>query len=117
MIKNKTGVWGEYFAARHLRDKGYKIVAANFASKFGEIDIVAQKGDVVAFCEVKTRNINTKTSPMEAVDEEKQSRLLQTANAFTKLVKAEGKQRFDVCEVWLDDDNKLVKINYIENAF
>ncbi len=117
MTKNKTGVWGEYFAARHLIDKGYKIVAANFASRFGEIDIVASKGDVVAFCEVKTRNISTKTSPMEAVDEEKQSRLLQTANAFTKLIKIEGQQRFDVCEVWLDDDNKLVKINYIENAF
>ena len=117
MIRNKSGVWGETYTARYLRDNGYKIVTANYYCRFGELDIVASKGGVIAFVEVKTRNKNTAIRPMEAVDEGKQERLRMTAKSFLALTKKEGEIRFDVSEVYLDDGMNLSGINYIKNAF
>ena len=56
MIKNKSGVWGELFTARYLRDRGYRIITSGYSCRFGEIDIVAMKGDTLCFVEVKTRD-------------------------------------------------------------
>jgi putative endonuclease len=117
MIRNKTGVWGEIFTARYLRDRGYKILTSNFVCRFGELDVVAEKYGIVSIVEVKTRNKNTPVSPMEAVDEGKRSRLEAAAKQFMVYAKLKSEMRFDVCEVLVDDNNKLHSINYIENAF
>ena len=51
LIGNK----GEDRAVREYRKRGYKIIARNFACRFGELDIVAQKGEIIVIAEVKTR--------------------------------------------------------------
>jgi len=117
MIKNKTGVWGELFTARYLRKEGYKILTSNYVCRFGEIDIVALKGNVLCFVEVKTRNEKTGIRPMEAVDSGKRSRLEMAAKSFMSYSGMLCTVRFDVSEVYLDDNSKLKNINYIENAF
>ncbi len=117
MIRNKTGVWGEVYAARYLRNNGYEILDANFVCRFGELDIVAQKNGIVCIVEVKTRNEKTLISPMEAVDESKRQRLEMAAKSFLAHIKMMASIRFDVCEVFVDDNDALVRINYIENAF
>ncbi len=117
MIKNKTGVWGEIFAARYLRDNGYKILTSNYVCRFGELDLVASKKGTVCIVEVKTRNRNTAISPMEAVDIHKQSRVEAAAKSFLSYSGMKSEIRFDVCEVFLDDNMQLFDINYIENAF
>lgn len=117
MIKNKTGAWGETYAARYLRDNGYKIFSANYVCRFGELDLVAEKGGTVCFVEVKTRNIKTEISPMEAVDAGKRQRLEMAAKSYLSYAKMTCTTRFDVCEVFVDDNDALVRINYIENAF
>ncbi len=117
MIKNKTGVWGEIFAARYLRKNGYEILSANYVCRFGEIDIIARKGGRVCFVEVKTRNEKSEIRPMEAVDAAKRGRLEMTAKNFVSFTEIEADMRFDVCEVYVDDNNCLSGINYIENAF
>ena len=117
MIRNKTGVWGEVFTSRYMRERGYKLISTNYLCRFGEIDIIAQKGGILCFVEVKTRNQKTEIRPMEAVDEGKIERLRMTAKSFISFSKIVGQTRFDVCEVYLDDNNALVDINYIENAF
>ncbi len=117
MIKNKTGVWGETYASRYLRDNGYKILGANYVCRFGELDLVAEKGGTVCFIEVKTRNEKTEIRPMEAVDEGKKSRLEMAAKSFLSRAKMIASTRFDVCEVYVDNNDALVGINYIENAF
>ena len=117
MIKHKTGVWGEIYAARYLRDNGYDILSSNYVCRFGELDIVALKNKTVCFVEVKTRNKETKIRPMEAVDEGKQKRLEMAAKSFLSSAKINAVARFDVCEVYLDDNYSLTGINYIENAF
>lgn len=117
MIKNKIGVWGEVYAARYLRDNGYKILTSNYVCRFGELDLVASKDGTVCFVEVKTRNEKTNIRPMEAVDEFKGERLEMAAKSFLSVSKIKSETRFDVCEVYLDDNNKPSGINYIKNAF
>lgn len=117
MIKNEIGVWGETYAARWLRDNGYNLLTANYVCRFGEADIIAEKSGAVCIVEVKTRNENTQTRPMEAVDEGKQERLRMAAKSFLSYTKMKNEIRFDVCEVYVDDGMSLRGINYIENAF
>lgn len=117
MIKNRTGVWGEVYASRYLRDNGYEILDANYVCRFGEIDIAAKKSGVICIVEVKTRNEKTKIRPMEAVDEGKRNRLEMAAKSFLSHIKMTAETRFDVCEVLVDDNDALVSVNYIENAF
>jgi putative endonuclease len=51
----KKGYWGEFVALLLLKIKGYKILARRYKTVCGEIDIVAQKNDIIAFIEVKSR--------------------------------------------------------------
>lgn len=117
MIKNKSGVWGEVYAARYLRDRGYDILCSNYSCRFGEIDLIASKKNTLCFIEVKARNKLTAVRPMEAVDEGKQKRVNLTAQNFMAYTKLQGEMRFDVCEVYLNDNDTLDRINYIKNAF
>lgn len=117
MIKNKTGVWGELFAVRYLRNNDYKILTTNYISRFGEVDIIAEKNNVVCFVEVKTRTDDPLFRPADAVDESKQEKIKSTSEQFLARFGMQNNARFDVCEVWLNDEMKLSKLNYIENAF
>ena len=55
MDKAKTGSRGEVEASRYLREKGYRILAANYRCRLGEIDIIAENEKYICFTEVKTR--------------------------------------------------------------
>ena len=114
----KTGARGEQLAARYLRDHGYIIYAGGFSTPLGETDIIAQDKDgTFCFVEVKTRAPGGMLPPAEAVDTEKQKRLLNNAAAFIKHERiTDADIRFDIIEVILHD---LIKhdVNHIKNAF
>lgn len=114
----KTGARGEQLAARYLRGKGYVICAANFSTPQGETDIVAiDKDQTVCFVEVKTRAPGGMLPPAEAVDREKQRRLINNAAAFLSRTKMQGRRtRFDIIEVILYDLFRH-DINHIKDAF
>ncbi len=76
------GKQGENEAANYLREKGFDIVAKNFRSKFGEIDIVAKKKDCLYFVEVKTRSNSKRGLPYEAVNKRKIFHMRQSAQYF-----------------------------------
>lgn len=105
------GKKGEKAAARRLKRLGYKIAERNLKTPFGEVDIVAKKGDVLVFCEVKTRSGDKYGSPSEAVGFQRQARYKRAAEYYLKTLKGEYTVRFDVAEV---SDGE---INHIENAF
>lgn len=117
MVINKSGLWGEVYAARYLRDSGYEIIAGNYRCRMGEIDIIAEKDGVVSFVEVKTRNENPMYRPMEAVGSQKQKRLIAAAQYYMLETKNEFRSCFDVIEVTLDKNFKIKNINHIKNAF
>lgn len=117
MEKDKTGLWGEIYAARYLRDNGYGIITANYRTRLGEIDIIAAKDGFICFVEVKTRGMNPMLAPALAVDENKQKRIAAASLLFLQEYKTGLQPRFDVCEVWLDDGYRPAELNYIENAY
>ncbi len=65
---NQTlGFQGEELAVNYLKKKGFKIKKRNFRTRWGEIDIVAQKGDHTHFVEVKTRTSDAFGHPLESL--------------------------------------------------
>lgn len=117
MNKNQSGLWGETFAARYLRDQGCRIIAANVSNRFGEVDIIAADDEYIFFTEVKTRGENAIATPAESVGIQKQRKICAVAAAFLQKHRYDLQPRFDVIEVYLDEDSKLKKINHIKNAF
>lgn len=102
------GKWGEELAAGFLRDKGYQIVFRNFYTKYGELDIVAKKSNLLLFVEVKTRTQDYYGTPGESVDRRKRQHMTYAANFFIQRFGFQNIDfRFDVIEIHL---------NHLENV-
>ena len=113
----QRGVLGERAAEKYLRDLGLKFLARNFRSDRGEIDLVFQDGDCLAFVEVKTRSPGRWTRPAAAVDARKRKLLSQTALDYLKLIKNPPvKIRFDIVEVLVEADS-VAEIRHLPNTF
>ena len=115
--KEKPGILGEVCAARMLREKGYTIYTANYRCRFGEIDIIAANDKYITFTEVKTRSPGAISTAREAVDRRKQEKIIKTAQLYLQSNPVELQPRFDVVEVYIDKEQRVEKINHIENAF
>ena len=111
----KTGLWGEIYASRYLRGKGYNILTANYRTKTGEIDLIAEKDGTICFVEVKARKEGAYFDPAEAVDAGKEQNVRSTAAAYISLIGHKGPVRYDIIEV-VCMDNKY-GIRHTENAF
>ncbi len=117
-INQKIGKLGEDRAAKFLVAQGCQIVARNYHSRFGEVDIIAKNEKNIIFVEVKTREKDTKFSAKEAVDASKQRRLAQTAMIYLSEHDVNLQPRFDVIEVLVEKKtNSILAVNHIENAF
>lgn len=118
-MSRAEGVWGEAEVANYLRRRGYTLLAHSFRCRFGEIDLIARKGGVLCFVEVKTRSNLTCGLPREYVTAAKQERLRKTAAYYLMVKELDCPARFDVAEVYTDDahDPKATHIEYIEDAF
>ena len=113
------GKSGEDLAARYLESIGYEIVARNFHSRYGEIDIIAKNGEYIAYVEVKTRSIGSYGLPREAVTVQKQQKIIKTAYAFEAQHQYDLQPRFDVIEIYLKPKNEFSpqKLTHIKGAF
>lgn len=111
MHNRRLGLKGEAAARKYLKKQGYKILEKNYKTKFGEIDIIAEKDGTVAFIEVKTRTSEDFGAPREAVDKSRQTRYIRGATAYFCGREIDCTVRFDVIEVLNG------QINHIENAF
>ncbi len=116
MPKTGAGKIGERFAAEYLRQKGYAIVAMNFRSRFGEIDIIAQNGRYIAFVEVKTRAAESLTHPFAAITPAKRMRIVKTAQYYLQGHPTQRQPRFDAAAVFMRADAPE-RIEYLENVF
>ena len=113
------GRWGEAQTAEWLRRHGYQILEANWHCRFGEIDLIAQKGGYLCFVEVKLRKDNSFAQAREFVDRQKMLKLHTTAELYLAQKPTELQPRFDVAEVYAPEgmQTKNPQINYLENAF
>jgi putative endonuclease len=114
--KRSSGDLAETHVAKELQKDGYTIIARNYQKPYGEIDIIAQKKDVIAFVEVKMRRSNT--IPMqEIITPAKQKKIILVAKEYICSHRINNKIcRFDAALVFTDTHNHH-QLTYIPNAF
>ena len=111
--KRQVGDIGEKASRKYLKKNGYKIVAKNYNTKYGEIDIVAENKNYIVFVEVKTRTNEKYGRASEAVNKIKKIHMKKSAAIFLKENNfSRFTIRFDVIEVYMI--NGKCKINHIK---
>ncbi|MBR1430935.1 MULTISPECIES: YraN family protein [Ruminococcus] len=116
MTKSEIGKLGEESVCAYLIERGYKITARNYRIKGGEIDIIAENGDYIAFVEVKSRKPDSMVSGFEAVNKRKRGLIIKTAADYCCKYPNMLQPRFDVAQVIIDA-GKVLSIDYILNAY
>lgn len=115
--RRSLGDFGERLAAAHLEAKGYRIVARNYRCAEGEMDLVARRGDLLAFVEVRTRRGGDLGGPAESITAAKAARLAAIARAYCQEhPEAPPQRRIDLVGVELSADGRLERVEHIENA-
>jgi putative endonuclease len=127
--RRDLGERGEQAVVDWYEAKGFSVIARNWRSRAGEIDLVARAGDLVVVCEVKTRSSSKFGSPFEAVTPEKARRLRRLAGEWLSSARRSGELggstggnrasgvdvRFDVASVTQERGRLVVEV--IEGAF
>ncbi len=118
-MSRAVGTWGEAQVAAYLRRNGYQLLAHSYHCRYGEIDIIARKGEMLCFVEVKCRSNLKYGLPREYVTPSKQGKLRRTAAYYLATNNLDCPARFDVAEVYTDAAHSAdsVRIEYLENAF
>lgn len=119
MTTREMGLFGEAETAKYLRKNGYTLLAHSYRCRFGEIDLIAEKSGVLCFVEVKLRSGTGYGLPREFVDSRKQEKLRKTASWYMAEKQLDQTVRFDVAEVYIEEKDvpRLLRLNYLENAF
>ena len=104
-VKNKIeGNKGEIRAVQFLKKEKYKILQTNYKNRIGEIDIIAEKDNVIVFVEVKNRSTFAFGRPIEAVTLHKQNQIKRVAEIYLMMKNMYNHDvRFDVIEICDDD--------------
>ena len=124
MIGNKIGRLGEDIALMFLMKQGFKVLTRNYLKRFGEIDLVMEKGRITHFIEVKSvsresiEDISYETGkirPEDNLHNFKLKSLSKVVQAYLSEHKEVGEWRFDLCVVYIDLANKKAKVKFLEN--
>lgn len=117
MSGHRLGAMGERLAARHLERRGWTVLARNFRFHRKEIDLIAVRGDVLAFVEVKSRRGTEFGHPLEAITPRKRREIHQVAAAWLRGSRLKpGIVRFDAVSV-LWEDRGPPRIEHVEDAW
>lgn len=116
MPNTATGSLGERETARYLEAHGYEIVARNFRTRFGEIDLVAKDSRYLVFVEVKTRDTGAIGHPFEFITAAKQRKVILAAKAYLMKFPSALQPRFDAAAVFTEN-GAVLRVEYLENAF
>lgn len=114
-----SGAWGEAQAAAYLRKKHYRLVAAGYRSRFGEIDLIVKDRKHLVFVEVKLRKNDRFAQALEFVDRHKQDRLRATASMYLSENPTNLQPRFDVVEIYAPEGTATAnpQFYHLEDAF
>ena len=121
---------GERLAARHLEARGCEVIARNFRTRFGELDLVARDERFLVFCEVKTRIVRVVSrppgaanplGPFASIGSRKQRQVRAMAREWLAQGLLEGARppeiRFDAIGISFDARGRLLSLEHLEAAF
>ena len=112
---NILGNKGEDLAADYLKKAGYKILMRNWTWGKHEIDIIAEKAEMLVFIEVKTRSGNPQMHPRTSITVEKQKSIIYAADGYIQKFKVDKESRFDLLFIIMDGDQPQFEL--IDDAF
>jgi putative endonuclease len=120
-LRHHLGRLGEDLALAHLERLGFTLVARNYRTRYGEIDLVVFDGTTLVFAEVKTRRATQREGgPWESLHARKCRQVRQMAAAFLIEVgdrPLSPEVRFDAIGVLIDAQGRLVRLDHLEDAF
>ena len=111
---NERGRRAEQWAAQYLQRQGLQLVAQNYRSRYGEIDLIMQDGATLVFVEVRLRRNAGFGGAAASIDAHKQQRIVRTAQQYLAALPRTPPCRFDA--VLLDDDAGG-NAQWLKNAF
>ena len=114
------GAFGEQYVAELLSRQGKQVLARNYRTPWGEIDLIAQDGEYIAFIEVKTRNKTCLIRPASAVTKAKQNKILASAARYLQEHDSALQPRFDVAELIAEENSagyRILRCEYWKGAF
>lgn len=114
MNTRNRGLAGEEFAAARLIEKGYAILERNWRYGRYEIDVIARKGEVIAFVEVKLRGIDSFSPPAGSVRKGQRQRIAYAAAAYLQETGLSGviQPRFDIFEITVAGAGSLEIVDF-----
>lgn len=114
--RQQLGARGEALACEHLERLGYCVIARNVRVGRCELDVVATRGALVVFCEVRTRSSSALLDPAETIDRAKVGRVRRAAAEWLSSQELRFEQvRFDAVSVVLA--GATPELSYFEDAF
>jgi putative endonuclease len=116
-LRQIRGLWGERAALGYLVSCGWDIEAHRFKLGRHDVDLIARRGNMVAFVEVKTRRSVTRGTPVESVNQRKQSIIAKVASVWClRYGRAKDEYRFDVVAVHQHSAGQYT-IEHVEDAW
>ena len=115
MDAKELGRRGERQAAWFYRRRGFWIIGRNVRFGHGEIDLIAKRGKLLVFVEVKTRQTLTAGEGFESVDGRKQKQLIDLASRYLMRNRHEGEIRYDVLSLFWN--GLYFQVRHFPNAF
>lgn len=113
---NETGIKGEQIAQNFLQKKGYNILYTNWCFGKKEVDLIAEKNNLLIFIEVKTRSNSLFGYPEEAVNARKIGYLKEAATEFIDTNPQYKRVQFDIISILLSGET-IKEILHFEDAF
>jgi putative endonuclease len=131
--RRRLGAKGERLAAQYLEARGCEVIARNFRTRFGELDLVARDERFLVFCEVKTRIVRAiggppgmpgpanPLGPFASIGSRKQRQVRAMAREWLAQGLLEGARppeiRFDAIGISFDARGRLLSLEHLEAAF
>jgi len=119
VFNRKKGSEGEEIAAKFLTDKGFKIIEKNYSTKFGEIDLVVTKDNVLRFIEVKLKKGDFYGTPEEMIGASKLSQVTRMSEFYLmekpEMAKVYDTYSIDAVCIVINENEEIERINLYEN--
>ncbi|MFA6255368.1 MAG: YraN family protein [Patescibacteria group bacterium] len=113
--KLQLGQLGERLAAEYLTKKGYQIIAKNYSTRGGEIDLICQKDKVIHFIEVKTRTNQKFGWPEEAVTDEKLEKIIMASEKYCQEYDLNSEWQIDIISILINQATRIAELRHLKN--